>query len=166
MIVCCFFLQKKCFIRYVHIVTRFKSVSRFCIALRSLVERGNFVLFKCCSAGSFSLQSVCWIMTDTLTVVIIASVVAACTSTLTGAFQHYFQYVQSLIWVAIARCLNIHAVEFHQSKINTFAGAIFDKLSQDSHCRSFTYKASSWADGNLIAFVSRKPLSLRATLLE
>ena len=87
-------------------------------------------------------------MTDTLTVVIIASVVAACTSTLSGALQHYFQYLKSLLWVGLARTLNIHEVQFHQSKVNQFAGAIFDTLDQDSHCRSFTYKASSWGDGS------------------
>ena len=105
-------------------------------------------------------------MTETLTVVIIASVVAACTSTLTGAFQHYFQYVQSLIWVAVARMLNIHSVEFHQSKINIFAGAIFDKLNQDSHCRSFTYKASSWADGNQHGYIFLPTPTWKASLLQ
>ena len=87
-------------------------------------------------------------MTDTLTVVIIASVVAACTSTLSGALQHYFQYVKSFVWVGFARTLDIYEVQFHQSKLNQSIGAIFDMLHQDSHCRSFTYKASSWGDGS------------------
>lgn len=92
-------------------------------------------------------------MTDTLIVVIIASVVGACTATLTGAFQHYFHYLQSLIWVAFARALNMHSVEFHQTKVNSFGGTVLDLMEQDSHCRSFTYKTSSWADGNQHHFI-------------
>ena len=86
-------------------------------------------------------------MTDTLTVVIIASVVAACTATLSGVLQHYFQYWKSYVWVEFARTLDIYECQFHQSHLNQTIGAIFDMLHQDSHCRSFTYKASSWGDG-------------------
>ena len=92
-------------------------------------------------------------MTDTLTVVIIASVVAACTSTLSGALQHYFQYVKSYVWVEFARTLDIYELEFHQSHLNQTIGAIFDMLHQDSHCRSFTYKASSWGDGSQHGYI-------------
>ena len=87
-------------------------------------------------------------MTETLNVVLIASVAAACTATISGALQEYFHYVHSLVWVAVVRTLNIYSVEFHQSKVNGCAGSIFDLLQQDSHCRAFTWKASSWADGS------------------
>ena len=56
--------------------------------------------------------------------------------------------MHSLVWVAVLRTLNIYSVEFHHSKVNACAGSIFDLLQPDSHCRIFTWKASSWADGS------------------
>ena len=47
-------------------------------------------------------------MINTMTVVVIASLVAVCTTTLSGAFQPVFKYVQSLLWVGLARRLNIY----------------------------------------------------------
>ena len=105
-------------------------------------------------------------MTETLNVVLIASVAAACTATISGALQEYFHYVHSLVWIAVVRSLNIYSVEFHQSKVNERAGSIFDLLQQDSHCRAFTWKASSWADGSQHHYIFLPTPTWKACVLQ
>ena len=87
-------------------------------------------------------------MDDMVKVVLLASLVGACTTTLSGTLQHYFQYILSFIWNGIVRALGIWAVEAKDTSINNHVSAIFDDLHEDSQCRSFTWKGTSWGDGH------------------